>query len=120
VVESLAKRIQAEAGEEALQPWLTALACLSKPSNVQGLEELLLDDPRPPVQKAVSLALGGIGDSRACWLLATCGVDLPPCREALAQVRSPYAQAALQEIASSTLSADVRAAARDALDHYER
>ena len=119
VVAALAERIQAAEGEAALRPWLDALASLSKPSNVPGLEELLLDDPRETVQEAVALALAGIGDSRACWLLAEYGADLPHCRKTLALVKSPYAQAALRDIAASNLDADVRAAAQAALGRYK-
>lgn len=118
IVTALADRISKEESEEELRPWLESLACLSKLSNVQELENLLLDDEREAVQKAAADALAGIGDSRACWILAGYGADIPHCRDALAQVRSPYARTALREIAASDLDAEVRAAAQKALDHY--
>jgi HEAT repeat protein len=119
VVEALAERIRMEDGEEGLRPWLDALGCLSRPSNVPGLERLLLDDPRKPVQAAAAMALAGIGDSRACWILAGFGADLPHCREALAQVRSPYAQETLRSIAIGDKVPEVRAAAQRALQQNE-
>ncbi|MGD9874400.1 MAG: HEAT repeat domain-containing protein [Kiritimatiellia bacterium] len=118
IVTALADRIRAEESDEALRPWLEILSALSKPSNVQELENLMLDDNREPVQRAAADALAGIGDSRACWILAGYGTDIPQCRDALAQVRSPYARTALREIAASDLDAEVRAAAQKALEHY--
>lgn len=115
IVETLAERIGAAADEAELRTWLELLAGLSRPSNVPELENLLLDDARPAVQETVAAALAGIGDGRACRLLADFGAEIPACREALARVRSPYAEAALREIAAGDPDAGVRAAAQQAL-----
>ena len=92
---------------------------MSRPSNVPALENLLLDDARPAVQETAAAALAGIGDGRACRALADFGAEIPACREALARVRSPYAEAALREIAASDPDAGVRAAAQQALTERE-
>ena len=116
IVEAMARRLAAESDEQALRPWLQALSRLSKPSNVEGLENLFMQDAREAVQRGVAFALAGIGDQRACWFLAACGAESASCREALASVRSPYAQAVLQEIAGhAEVAPEVRAAARHAL-----
>lgn len=115
VVDALAERIALSDGEEALRPWLEALGCLSRPSNAESLGNLLLDDSREAVQQAAASVLAGIGDSRACRILAESGSEIPACREALARVRSPYAETALREIAASDPDAGVRAAAQKAL-----
>lgn len=115
IVDALAERIQAAESEEELRPWLDLLAGVTRPSNGPAVERLLLDDGRAAVQEAAAAALAGIGDSRACRLLADFGAEIPACREALARVRSPYAETALREIAASDPDAGVRAAAQQAL-----
>ena len=115
IVDALAERIQAAESEEELRPWLDLLAGVTRPSNGPAVERLLLDDGRAAVQEAAAAALAGIGDARACRMLADCGAEFPACREALARVRSPYAEAALREIAASDPDAGVRAAAQQAL-----
>ena len=115
IVDALAERIRSAESEEELQPWLELLAGVSRPSNVPALENLLLDDVRPAVQETAAAALAGIGDGRACRVLADFGAEIPACQEALARVRSPYAEAALREIAASDPDAGVRAAAQRAL-----
>jgi len=115
IVDALADRIRTAESEEDLRPWLELLARVSRPSNVPALENLLLDDARPAVQETAAAALAGIGDGRACRALADFGAEIPACREALARVRSPYAEAALREIAASDPDAGVRAAAQQAL-----
>lgn len=115
IVEALAERIQAAESEEELRPWLDLLAGTTRPSNVPAVERLLLDDGRAAVQEAAAAALAGIGDGRACRALADFGAEIPACREALARVRSPYAETALREIAASDPDAGVRAAAQQAL-----
>ena len=120
ITESLAERIRTAKSETELQSWLEALACLSKPSNVPGLENLLLDDPREVVQQATARTLAGIGDRRACWLLASFGPDVPSCLPALEQVRSPYAQETLREIAATAGDPAVQFAAKKALEQIGR
>ena len=120
IVDVLAERIRGAGEGAGLGPWLDVLGQLSKPSNVPGLENLLLDDSRPEVHEAVAAALAKIGDRRACWLLASVGSELPACRQALSQIRSPYAPAVLREIAASDVDPTVRAAAQEALDRYVR
>ena len=115
IVETLAERIRTAEREEDLQPWLELLAGVSRPSNVPALGYLLLDDSRVAVQETVAAALAGIGDGRACRLLADFGAESPACRTALARVRSPYAETALREIAADDPDAGVRAAASQAL-----
>jgi hypothetical protein len=115
IVDALAERIRAAESEADLRPWLELLARVSRPSNVPALENLLLDDARPAVQETAAAALVGIGDARACRALADFGAEIPACREALARVRSPYAETALREIAASAPDAGVRAAAQQAL-----
>ena len=115
IVETLAERIRTAEREEDLQPWLELLAGVSRPSNVPALGNLLLDDSRVAVQETVAAALAGIGDGRACRLLADFGAEIPACRAALARVRSPYAETALREIAADDPDAGVRAAASQAL-----
>lgn len=119
IVDALAERIRTAESEEELRPWLELLARVSRPSNVPALENLLLDDARPAVQETAAAALAGIGDGRACRALADFGAEIPACREALARVRSPYAEAALREIAASDPDAGVRAAAQQALTERE-
>ena len=115
IVDALAERIRAAESEADLRPWLELLAGASRPSNVPALENLLLDDVRPAVQETAAAALAGIGDGRACRALADFGAEIPACREALARVRSPYAETALRDIAASDPDAGVRAAAQQAL-----
>ena len=115
IVDALAERIRAAESEADLRPWLELLARVSRPSNVPALENLLLDDVRPAVQETAAAALAGIGDGRACRALADFGAEIPACREALARVRSPYAETALRDIAASDPDAGVRAAAQQAL-----
>ena len=119
VVETLADRIRAAESEDDLRPWLDLLAGVARPSNVPALENLLLDETRASVQETVAAALAGIGDGRACRALADFGAEIPACREALARVRSPYAETALREIAASAPDAGVRAAAQQALTERE-
>lgn len=118
IVAALAERIRAATGEAELRPWLEALAGLSRPSNVPELENVLLDDPREVVQQAAALALARIGDRRACWLLASFGPEVPACLAALGQVRSPYAQETLREIAAAATNPAVRSAAIKALEQH--
>ena len=115
IVEALAERIRTAESEADFQAWLELLAGVARPSNVPALEHLLLDDAGPAVQETAAAALAGIGDGRACRALADIGAEIPACREALARIRSPYAEAALREIAASDPDAGVRAAAQRAL-----
>ena len=115
IVDALAERIRAAENEDDLGSWLDLLAGVARPSNVPALENLLLDDVRPAVQETAAAALAGIGDGRACRALADFGAEIPACREALARVRSPYAETALRDIAASDPDAGVRAAAQRAL-----
>ena len=119
IVDALAERIRTAESEEDLQTWLDLLTGVTRPSNVSALERLLLDDDRAAVQEAAAAALAGIGDSRACRLLADFGAEIPACQEALARIRSPYAETALREIAASDPDAGVRAAAQRALEERE-
>ncbi len=115
IVEVLAERIRTAENEEDFRTWLDLLAGVARPSNVPALESVLLDDSRAAAQEAAAAALAGIGDGRACRALADFGAAIPACREALARVRSPYAEAALREIAAADPDAGVRAAAQQAL-----
>ena len=111
IVEQLARRAGEEQDDAASAACLDALSKLSKPSNVPALAGLIPGTGEDEVQAAAATALSRIGDGASCRILAVHGVTNAFCRQALENVRSPYAQTALMEIAAGPADGPVRVAA---------
>ena len=118
VVDALASRIAEEKDQAVLAKYLDVLADMSKPSNTAALEDVLASDRREAVQVAVASALARIGDNKSCAILARNGVTNVYCEKALEDVRSPYAQQTLMDIAAGPMDGNVRIAAIKALVNF--
>ena len=118
MVEALAQRIRTDKDPVMLERCLDVLSSMSKPSNVAALEEVLISDDREAVQTAVARSLSTVGDGKACLMLAEHAEGNLFCRNALADVSSPYAQKTLMEIASGAMDGNVRSAAIKALGRF--
>ncbi len=118
VVEQLGRRIGAETDDATRALYLAALSGLSKPSNVPALEGLLSGgEAGGPARDAAARALARAGSGQACRILADHAAASAACRQALEEVRSPYAQKMLMDIASSSMDGSVRSAAIRSLGH---
>jgi HEAT repeat protein len=117
VVEQLGRRIGAETDDATRALYLAALSGLSKHSNVPALEGLLSGEAGDPVSDAAVRALARAGSGQACRILADHAAASAACRQALEEVRSPYAQKTLLDIASSSMDGSVRSAAVRSLGH---
>lgn len=118
VVEALAQRMKGDKDPVMMGRCLDVLSSMTKPSNVAALENVLVADDREAVQAAAAGALAGVGDGKACLILAAHAETNLFCRTALGEVRSPYAQKTLMEITSGIAGGDVRSAAVKALGRF--
>jgi len=119
VVEALAK-----SAVQTTDPSVSAysrqiLAGMNKPSGFPALETILDTGGSPELQAAAASALATIGNGKACESLENHASNCPCCIDAIAQIKSPYAQKALLNIVRTDKTKAVRNAALTALSRYK-
>jgi hypothetical protein len=114
VIEALAKSAASTDDPSASEYCCRILAGMNKPSGIPALEGIL-DTGSADLQAAAASALATIGNGKACELLANHASSCSCCIDAIAQVRSPYAQKTLLNLVRTDGSEAVRNAALIAL-----
>ena len=119
-VRALAAGLANPLDEEHRRKCLSALAGMTKPSNVSALEQTLRASDDAELDAAIAQALAGIGNQEACERLAEWAhtEEGTVFAAALSSVSSPYGQLALLDILDGDRDAPVRAAAARALGNY--